>query len=104
MGGSAGGDARALAIRREHGDEEAGEAPLELLIAERKHPLAALWAGADYSCLAQDPEVVREGRLREAEVEHAARALVAVCEPADDLEPGRIAECVEDGRELQLVT
>ena len=48
--------------------------------------------------------MVGEGRLREAEVEGAAGALVAVRELADDLEPGRVAQRVEYGRELQLLT
>jgi len=47
--------------------------------------------------------VVGEGCLREAEVEGAAGALVALREFADDLEARRIAQRVEYGWELQLL-
>jgi hypothetical protein len=47
--------------------------------------------------------VVGEGCLREAELEGAARALVALGELSDDLEARRIAQRVKYGWELQLL-
>ena len=47
--------------------------------------------------------MVGEGCLREAEVEGAAGALVALREFADDLEARRVAQRVEYGRELKLL-
>ena len=69
----------------------------------REHSLAAVGAGSDHAAFAQDAEVVGEGCLREAELEGAACALVALGELSDDLEACRVAQRVEYGRELQLV-
>jgi hypothetical protein len=42
--------------------------------------------------------VMGQGGLGKAELEHAARGLVSVSQPANDLEPGGVAQCVQDAR------
>ena len=79
-----------------------GKRVVQVVRAQRQQPLAALGPGADHAGLAQHLEVVRERRLREAELEHSAGGLVAVGEPPHDLQPGRVAQGVEDGGELEL--
>jgi hypothetical protein len=91
-----------LALGREHRVQQTGEAVIEIVAAQRKHAPATVGAGAYDTGLAQDAEVVREGRLREREVEGATRAFVALGQAADDREPGRVAQSVEYVGELKL--
>ena len=79
---------------RQHCDEEAWEAVVQVFLAQGEHSLAAVGAGSDHAAFAEDAEVVGEGCLREAELEGAARALVALCELSDDLQACRVAQRV----------
>ena len=64
----------------------------------------ALLALLDDARLAQDLEVMRAGRLRDRDVEAAARLLApASARWRDHLQPHRVAERVQHGRELDLV-
>ena len=84
--------------------EQAREARLEVLLAQRVHALGALLALLDDAGLAQHLEVMGAGRLRHRDVEAAAGApLDVVGHPADHQQPDRIGERVEHGRELDLV-
>jgi hypothetical protein len=93
----------AVVLRREDRFQQAGEAVVQVVLAEGEEAAAAFGAGSDDAAFAEDAEVVGEGCLREAQVEGAAGALVAVGQLADDLEAGRVAQRVEYGRELELV-
>jgi hypothetical protein len=92
-----------LLVRREHRGQQAREALVEVFLAQREEAAAAFGAGADHAAFAEHAEVVGEGGLREAQVEGAAGALVAVGQLADDLEARRVAQRVEYGWELQLL-
>jgi hypothetical protein len=94
----------AVLLRREYRFQQAWEAVVQIVLAEGEEAAAPFGAGSDDAALAEDAEVVGEGCLREAQVEGAAGALVAVGELADDLESGRVAQRVEYGRELELLT
>jgi hypothetical protein len=94
----------AVLLRREDCFQQAGEAVVQVVLAEGEEAAAAFGTGSDYAALPEDAEVVGEGGLREAQVEGAAGALVAVGQLADDLEAGRVAQRVEHGRELELLT
>jgi hypothetical protein len=83
--------------------EQAREAVVQVVVAQREHSFAAVGAGSDDAAFAQHAEVVGEGCLREAQLEGPAGALVAVSELADDLESRRVAQCVEYGGELELL-
>src|SRR5215212_2443791 len=84
--------------------EQAREAMLEVVVAERVDALGALVALPDDTGLAQDLEVMGAGRLRDRHVEAAAAAaLERAGELADHHEADGVAEGVEDGRELDLV-
>src|SRR5581483_166992 len=53
--------------------------------------------------LAEDPVVVGHRRLRDAQLDRAAGTRARrVGQPPDDLEPLRVAERVQNGRQLQL--
>jgi hypothetical protein len=90
-------------LRREHCFQQAGEALVQVVLAQGEKAATAVGAGSDHAAFAQDAEVVREGCLREAQLEGAAGALVAVGELADDLEARRVAQRVKNGRELELL-
>lgn len=90
-------------LRCEYGVQQAWEAAVQVVVAQREHSLAAVGAGSDDAAFAQYAEVVGEGRLGEPQVEGAAGALVAVCELTDYLESRRVAQCVEYGGELELL-
>jgi hypothetical protein len=92
-----------VVLRCEDRFQQAGKAVVQVVLAQREQTAAAFGAGSDDAAFAQYAEVVGEGCLREAEVEGAAGALVAVGELADDLETGRVAQRVEYGWELQLL-
>ena len=84
--------------------EQAREAGLEVVLAQRVDALGALLALPDDTGLAQDLEVVGAGRLRDRHVEAAAAAALELAgQPADHQEADGVAEGVEDGRELDLV-
>ena len=92
------------ALTGEHRVEQAGEAGVQIVRAQREQPLATVGTGADHAGLAQHPEVVRERGLGEAELEAAAGPFLgAYGQPAHDLEAGRITERVEHGRKLELL-
>ena len=93
----------ALLLRREDCFEQAGEALVQVVFAEGEEAAAAFGAGSDHAAFAQDAEVVGEGCLREAELEGAACALVALGQLSHDLEARRVAQRVEYGWELQLL-
>jgi hypothetical protein len=90
-------------LRRQDRFQQAGEALVQVFLSEREEAAAAFGPGADHAALAEDAEVVGEGRLREAQLEGAAGALVAVGQLADYLQARGIAQRVEDGRELELL-
>ena len=81
-------------VRGEHRGQQAREALVEVVLAQGEEAAAAFGAGADHAAFAEHAEVVGEGGLREAEVERAAGALVAVGQLADDLEARRVAQRV----------
>jgi hypothetical protein len=93
----------ALLVRGEHRGQQAREALVEVFLAEGEQAAATFGARADHAAFAEHSEVVGEGGLREAQVEGAAGALVAVRQLADDLEARRVAQRVEYGWELQLL-
>ena len=86
------------------GRQQAWEACLEVVVAERVDARLALVALVDDAGLAQDLEVMRAGRFGDGDVEAAAGApLERGGESADHQQPDGIAERVQDGRELDLV-
>jgi hypothetical protein len=93
----------AVVLRGEDGIQQAGEALIQVVLAQGEEAPAALRAGSDHAAFAQYAEVVGEGCLREAQLEGAAGALVAVGQFTDDLEARRVAQRVENGRELELL-
>src|SRR3954451_9984199 len=92
-------------LRAQHSVEQAREPRVEVLAPQLGHlrrPLALL---ADHAGLAEGPEVMGHRRLAEVEVEGAARARLGVLvEAPDDLQPVRVAEGVQDGRQLDLAS
>jgi hypothetical protein len=89
---------RALALGEEHRVEQAREARIEVVGAQGEQTLSPVEASPDQAGFAQDAEVMGQGRLREPELEHAARGLVSVSQPANDLEPGGVTQGVQDAR------
>src|SRR5204862_4879111 len=84
--------------------EQAREALVEVGSTQGLEALAALHSRLDDPGFAQDAEVVREGRLRETEVEAAAGPFVPGGEPPRYLQSGRIAQRVQHVGELELGT
>ena len=96
--------AEARAGRLQDRPEQAREARVEVLLAQRVHAARALLALLDDPGLAQHLEVMRAGRLGDGDVEAPAAAPFGdLEEAADHQQPDRVAERVEDGRELDLV-
>ena len=94
---------RPPAVTVQHGLEQAGEACVEVVAAERLEAFSALNTGLHDAGLAKYSEVMRERGLGEAEVEAAAGPLVASGQSSRYLEPGRVAERVQYVRELELL-
>src|SRR3954454_16102859 len=93
---------RTLASSRgEHRVEEAREARVEVIAAQRDDALRAARLGERHPRLAQDAEVVGERRLRDGDLEGPARALTLGGERADDVQPDGVAERVEDGGQFE---
>jgi hypothetical protein len=83
--------------------EQPREARLEIVAPERVHPGGSLTALEDHAGFAEHPEMVRAGRLRDRQVEAAARVLGAVAERRDNLQADGIAERVQYRGELDVL-
>ena len=83
--------------------EQAREAGVQISapqLGELRGPAALL---SDHSGLAKHPVVVGHRRLRDAELDRPAEAwLVTAGKGAHDLEPLRVAQRVQNGRQLDL--
>ena len=79
------------------------EPRLQVVPPQRDEPQGPLGLGAGHAGLAQEPQVVRAGRGRDAERgrELAAHARAVVGQQADDLQAHRIAERAHDRREIE---
>jgi hypothetical protein len=95
---------RPPAVSVQDGLEQAGEACVEVVAAERLEAFSALNTGLHDAGLAKYSEVMRERGLGEAELETAAGPFLGSDgKPAHDLEPGRVAERVKHGRKFELL-
>ena len=87
----------------QHGVEQAREARIDHVAAQRHVPVRALGARVRQPRLAQHLEVMRAGGLGDPELERAARALAARGQLTYDRDAHRIAERGHHGRQRHLV-
>src|ERR1700754_4515720 len=84
--------------------DQAWEACVEILASEFGQLAGPLALLADDPGLPQDAEVMGHRRLGDAQLDRATGAgLLAAGQDADDLEPLRVAEGVQDARQLDLI-
>src|SRR5205807_1802283 len=87
----------------EHRVEQTWEAEVELRAAQRVQARRALEPLADYAGLPEDAEVVGAGRLADGQIDALARPRVTRSEALHDPQPHRVAQCVQDGGELDVL-
>ena len=88
----------------QHRVEQAGEPVVKVVAPQGDKAMRPFWARERDPCLAQHAEVVRARRGRDAEVERSALRLACRGKRAHDHDAHRIAQCVHDGGERQLVS
>ena len=90
--------------RAEHRVEQPGELLVELGAAEVEKLAGAFVALGDDACVQQSLEVVASCRLRDGDRQRTAAELRAVApgELADDLEPDRVGERLDDLKAVGL--
>src|SRR3954451_9085367 len=90
-------------LRGQHSVQQAGETGLEVApteLGELRRPLALL---TDHAGLPEDPGVVGHRRLGDTQLDRSTRTRrSAVGERPNDLEPLRVAERMQHGRQLDL--
>src|SRR5919109_4865324 len=87
----------------EDGLEQPREAPVEVFAPEPVHDRGPGRELLDHAALAQHPEVMGTGRLGDGQLERPAAHLTSGLgrERADDLQPHRIGERVQDAGQLE---
>src|SRR3954468_15655746 len=88
--------------RPEYGIKEPRKALLQLISAYRDQPMGAVHPRMGHPRLAQHLEMVRQRALGHRCLNRAAR-LLPLRQRSDDLQPDRVAQCVQHVRECDLV-